>query len=183
MRTSNEEWKMQNPDGSQTCSFNKSIRSTFKYTAGQGNVHANKKKFPNALLYAVRNAVTRVPPEQKHAYISGKTANATAGQQQAKTQGNVALEKQLLDQPYRLAQRHKTRWIFEMLEDLWTEQGTCRGIDIQRSNPYSVRSSWRSLEKTPAAPARYLEINGWGFKVLTAMQRLFETGHKIAQSS
>lgn len=156
------------PDDSQKGSFNNSIRSMFRYAASQGSVHKNNSNFSNAIKHAARNALTKIPPEQKHTYISAEAWNAIQSRQQARTQGNIALEQQLNDQIKRLVKRDKKRWKLDLFEDLSTAKGKWKGIKIEKSTfkpcfykMQDIHGQPVPLEKKADALAEYLDTKHW----------------------
>ena len=156
------------PDDSQKRSFNNSIRSMFNYIANQGSVHANNREFSNVLKLAASNALTRKPTEQKRSYISAEAWNAIQSRQQARAQGNIALEQQLNQQIKQLVKRDKKRWKLDLLEDMSTAKNKWKGIKMEKSTfkpsfykMQDIHGQPVPLEKKADAIAEYLERKHW----------------------
>ena len=139
-----------------------------RYTASQGSVHTNNSNFSNAIREAARNALTNIPPEQKHPYISAEAWNAIRSRQQARIEGNIALEQQLNDQIKRLVKRDKKHWNLDIFEDLSTAKGKWKGIKIEKSTfkpsfykMQDIHGQPVPLEKKADALAEYLEMRHW----------------------
>jgi hypothetical protein len=77
----------------------------------------NNKNFSQAINQAAEKLLTKIPTEQKQAYLSEATWNLIENRQAARAQSNSDLKQQLNAAMKRSARCDKKKWKLRMLED------------------------------------------------------------------
>ena len=148
--------------------FNDDIRANFDFCSSRDGVQVNNKNFSQAIKQAAEKFLTKIPTEQKQAYLSEATWGLIENRQVARAQSNSDLEQQLNAAIKRSARCDKKKWKLRMLEDVSSARAKWKGIKLEKSTfkpsfykLKNIHGQSVPLDKKADALAEYLEQRHW----------------------
>ena len=124
--------------------FNDDIRANFDFCSSRAGVQVNNKNFSQAIKQAAEKFLTKIPTEQKQAYLSEATWDLIENRQAARAQSNSDLEQQLNAAIKRSARCDKKKWKLRMLEDFSSARAKWKGVKLEKS---TFKPSFYKLKK------------------------------------
>ena len=136
--------RFRNPSEQAKMRFNDDIRANFDFCSSRDGVQVNNKNFSQAIKQAAEKFLTKIPTEQKQAYLSEATWGLIENRQVARAQSNSDLEQQLNAAIKRSARCDKKKWKLRMLEDVSSARAKWKGIKLEKS---TFKPSFYKLKK------------------------------------